>query len=86
MTGKPGPDPEVDDKTILQTLLSAYKPALSSTDVAERAGISQQAMSKHLKRLSKDGYVDSDKVGPARIWWVTDEGRRYLNDAEESDQ
>jgi len=86
VTGKPGPDPRVDDETILQTLLSAYKPALSSTAVADRVGLSQQATSKHLKRLAEDGFVDSDKVGPARIWWVTDDGRRYLNSAAESDQ
>jgi len=86
VTAKPGPDPGVDDHTILQTLVSAYKPALSSTTVADRIGLSQQATSKHLKRLAEDDLVDSDKVGPARIWWITDEGRRYLNSATESDQ
>jgi len=76
----------VDTETILQTLVSAYKPALKTTAVADRIGLSQQATSKHLKRLAEDGYVDSDKIGPARIWWITDDGKRYLNSAADSDQ
>jgi len=83
---KPGPDPSVNTETILRTLASAYKPALSTSDVADRIGLSQQATSKHMKRLSDDGLVDDDKVGPARIWWITDAGRRYLNSTDDSDQ
>jgi DNA-binding transcriptional ArsR family regulator len=41
--------------------------------------LSQPAATKHLERLQKNKLVDSEKVGQARIWWITDEGRRQLD-------
>jgi len=74
----PGPDPSVSDKEILSAIRDAYPPAISSSDIADAVDLSQQATSRHLKRLRENGYVADDKVGPARIWWLTDQGRRYL--------
>jgi len=41
--------------------------------------MSQQAMSQRLKRMESEGLVESDKIGSARIWWPTADGRAQLN-------
>ena len=79
MTPRPGPDPSVEDVDILKTMLMAYPPALGTSDIADRIGLSQQATGRHLNRLEEEGYVESDKVGRARIWWLTDEGKEMVD-------
>lgn len=85
MSGKPGPDPTVSDDEILRTVVLAYSPALGTSDVAEKVGISRQAMDRHLSRLESGGLLESKKVGPATIWWITDDGRAHLAESETSD-
>lgn len=82
MSDRRGPDPDVDDRTFLVEIRLAYKPALGTTEVADRVGLSQQAASKRLERLEEYRLVESDKVGNARIWWLTDDGCRHLDAAE----
>ncbi|MFB9812672.1 MULTISPECIES: winged helix-turn-helix domain-containing protein [Haloarcula] len=60
----------------------AYKPALGTTEIADMVGISQQAASKRLSRLEEERLIESDKIGNARAWWLTDNGRRYLDSSE----
>jgi predicted transcriptional regulator len=72
----------VPDIDYLKVMNRAYKPALPTTEIADEVGISQPAASKHLKRIQEEGLVDSDKVGQARIWWITDTGKRYLSSHE----
>lgn len=60
----------------------AYKPALGTTEIADMVGISQQAATKRLNRLEEERLIESDKIGNARAWWLTDYGRRYLDSSE----
>ncbi|MFB6196377.1 MAG: winged helix-turn-helix domain-containing protein [Haloplanus sp.] len=86
MPTRPGPDPDVPDAEFLRVLRVSYKPALGTTEVANRVQLSQQAASKRLSKLEEYRLVESDKIGNARAWWLTDEGRRRVaNDAFESD-
>jgi DNA-binding transcriptional ArsR family regulator len=82
VTNRPGPDPSVSDEELLRSMHMAYKPALGTTEIAEMVGISQQAASKRLNRLEEERLVESDKIGNARAWWLTDYGRRYLASSE----
>ena len=82
MSDRRGPDPNVDDETFLMEIHLAYKPALGTTEVAERVGLSQQAASKRLQRPEDYRLVESDKIGNARVWWLTDDGRRQLDPEE----
>ncbi|MFC7132345.1 MULTISPECIES: helix-turn-helix domain-containing protein [Salinibaculum] len=84
MVERRGPDPNVPDKEFLYQLHMAYKPVLGTTELAEKVGMSQQAASKRLETLEEYRLVESDKVGNARVWWLTDEGRRQLA-SEEND-
>lgn len=76
---RPGPDPSVSDEDIIRVIVANEKPVMGTTEIADRLGISQQAMSRHLKRLADEGALKTDKVGQARVWWPTDEGFAYLD-------
>lgn len=86
MPEKPGPDPTVTDERFLEILRNDYRPALGTGDIVSRVGLSQQAVSKRLKQLEDDGYVGTHKAGRARIWWITDAGKRFLDDVQSSTQ
>jgi len=77
----PGPDPSVTTTDLLRAIRDAYPPALGTNDIAERIDQSQQVAHKHLSRLEDEQppLVESMKVGRARIWWLTDAGRRRLS-------
>jgi len=77
----PGPDPAVTATELLRTIRDAYPPALGTNDIAERIDQSQQVAHKHLSRLEDEQppLVESMKVGRARVWWLTDAGRRRLS-------
>ncbi|WP_227015821.1 winged helix-turn-helix transcriptional regulator [Haloarcula sp. JP-L23] len=84
MTDRPGPNPSVDDETLIRTILEAYPPALGTSDVAEKVGLSSEATRRHLGRLEEEGYLSTDMLGSVRVWWVTDVGRAYLSGEGES--
>ncbi|WP_254274638.1 winged helix-turn-helix domain-containing protein [Haloarcula marina] len=84
MTDKPGPDPTADRKSILEALALAYSPVLGTSDIAERTGVSRQAVDQRLRRMTEDGLVDTRKIGRARVWWITNEGRAYLDPVTDS--
>jgi predicted transcriptional regulator len=52
---------------------------MTTTEVADEVGLSQQAMSRHLKRMEGEGLLRSDKIGSAKIWWPTDDGLAQLS-------
>lgn len=86
MGDKPGPDPTAKPGEILRILKLAYPPALGTTDIADEIGISQQATQKHLRRLEGDGFIESRKVGRAKIWWLTDEGEKRASSYSDESQ
>jgi Mn-dependent DtxR family transcriptional regulator len=77
---KPGPDKQVSDRAILVAVRDLYGPAVGTSEVAEEVGVSRQTADKHLRRLESDGLVNSRMVGQVRVWWLDDDGERYLAD------
>ena len=85
MTERPGPNPSVSDEALIRAILEAYPPALGTSDVADKVDLSSEATRRHLNRLAENGYLNTDKLGSVRVWWVTPEGRDYLSsDVDES--
>jgi predicted transcriptional regulator len=76
---KPGPDPEVDKEQIIRELILAHPPVLGASDIAERTGISRQAIHRRLRQMQEDGLVNSRKIGRVRVWWPTDQGREFAD-------
>lgn len=79
MVPKPGPNPSLDDIEILQFISDSYGPAVGTADIAEHFDVKTQTASKYLNRLSEGGFVETRKVGRARIWWLTPAGEREIS-------
>lgn len=76
----PGPDPAVSDCEVIREILLHPHPAIGTADVADLVDVSRQAADRYLRRMKKEGLIDSTKVGTSRVWWVSNEGRRYFED------
>lgn len=68
----------VPDDDILKAIRDHYAPVIGTADLADEVGISRQAVDKRLRRFESDGLVETDKIGRARIWWLTTDGKRKL--------
>jgi len=82
MAPKPGPDREATDERILRAIRDAYPPAVGTSDIADELGVSRQAVDRHLRELVDKGYVNTSKIGRSRAWWLSDEGRKKLAEAD----
>lgn len=80
MSPKPGPDRTATDESILKAIKDAYSPAVGTSEVAERVGVERQTADRHLRRLDEEGLVNTRMTGQSRVWWLSDEGLRYLDD------
>jgi len=80
MSPKPGPDREVTDEQFLSAVLQAYSPAVGTSDVAERVGVERQTADKYLRSLADEGLVNTRMIGQVRVWWLSDKGRKVLDD------
>jgi DNA-binding MarR family transcriptional regulator len=76
---KPGPDPTVTQTDVLKEIRLAYPPVQAPKDLAERLDISNTAVSNKLQDMEEKGWVESERVGRARVYWVTDTGRAQLD-------
>jgi len=77
---KRGPNRSVSNMQILRVIRNDFRPVLGTVDIADEIEMSQQGAIKRLSELKKDGHLHSDKIGQARIWWLTDKGRRHLSE------
>lgn len=76
---KRGPDPEGEPGDYLRAIRDAYKPALGTSEIAEKIGVARQTATGHLEDLVDDDLLETDKIGRVRVWWLTDKGQRYLD-------
>jgi predicted transcriptional regulator len=77
---KPGPERVATTEKLLMAIRDAYPPALGTSDIAESLGVKRQTVDKHLRSIAEEGLVDTDMVGQSRIWWLTDDGRKWLSE------
>jgi len=82
---KPGPDPTVSQLDILKEIRLAYPPVQAPKDLAERLEISNTAISNKLQDMEGKDWVESERVGRARVYWITDLGRAQLDPEFSSD-
>ncbi len=77
-----GRDETVDDSEILRLFEEAEDPFLFTGEVAEEIGFSNQGALPRLKKLEEREHLQSKRGGKVLAWWLTDEGRRYLDGLE----
>jgi len=70
------------DQEYLQQAILNPDPVFTAVELAEDVGVTQQAAHSKLSNLEDRGLVRSKEVGSrARVWWVTDAGRRAYDES-----
>ena len=75
----PGPDRQATNKQILREVRNHYSPAVGASEVAERVEVSRQTVDRHLRNLEEEGLVNTRKIGRVRVWWLSDDGKVFLD-------
>jgi hypothetical protein len=79
MTGR---KPEISDKEILQVFAESTDSVLSAPEIAEQFDYSTPGIYKRLRALQDESRLNSKKIGQGRAWWLTDEGKQYLDEVD----
>lgn len=65
----------VSDDELLAAIYTHLDPAVTASDIADRVGLTPQAVNKRLPRLINEGYVRKKEVGAsAVVYWLTESG------------
>lgn len=76
----PGPERQVPEIDVLEALALSRAPVAGTSEVADEIEVERQTAEKYLWDLNASGMVATRKIGQARIWWLTDEGREKLSE------
>jgi predicted ArsR family transcriptional regulator len=68
----------VSDAEILSIFADASDPFLTTNEVAGELEFSNAGARKRLYALVDEGYLDLKRVGRSPVWWLTDDGREFL--------
>ncbi len=72
----------VSDEAILREFLLSSDPVQTTTELVEPLDMTRQGVHSRLQTLQEQGYLDSKEVGSkARVWWITDDGHAYVDQA-----
>ncbi|WP_424005665.1 FaeA/PapI family transcriptional regulator (plasmid) [Haloarcula salina] len=68
-----GPDPKATDEEIIELIVSAETPFVTTGDIAEAVSLSSERARQRLNQLDKQGKIDRTKVGSsAVVYWIPD--------------
>ncbi|WP_435319033.1 hypothetical protein [Haloarchaeobius sp. TZWSO28] len=70
------------DVEILSIFIDSEDPVLSAPEVSEHLSIGKQGTYQRLRELHDRDLLDTKKVGQGRAWWITDEGRAFVEDTQ----
>jgi predicted transcriptional regulator len=74
-----GRKPTISDERLLREIALSPDPVVTTTEVADRVGMTQQAIYQRFQGFEEKGWLRSKLVGAnARVWWLKDEGRQHL--------
>lgn len=74
------PESDISDVDFLRQMILSPDPIVTSKELVQQFGLTQQAVYSRLRKLEAEDYVDSKKVGSrARVWWVTEAGVDRVN-------
>mgnify|MGYP002338732209 CR=1 FL=1 len=76
----PGPDRQATNKQILREIRNHYSPAVGASEVADRIDVSRQTVDRHLRELADEGLVNTRKIGRVRVWWLSNDGRKRIDE------
>lgn len=77
-----GRPPRVEASEVCRVIALHPEPIVTAADVHETLDMTRAGARKRMDRLVEDGYLESKTIGAAgKVYWLTDAGRRKLNDA-----
>lgn len=69
--------PKVTGRDVRRALSAHPQPVATAADLADRLGVSAEAVRRHLTALHEDGQVERKSVGArAVVWWVESDAHR----------
>jgi predicted transcriptional regulator len=71
----------VNDATIIREIALARGPAVFAVELTGPLDMSRQGVDRRLRDLQDKGLVNSKKAGRARMWWVSDDGWKLLEES-----
>ena len=81
-----GPDPKHSDEEILKLFRDTADPVLFASEVAESLSTTRQTVYNRMVELLEKGYVRTKKAGKrSRIYWISYEGMKHLEDYQQSE-
>jgi predicted ArsR family transcriptional regulator len=69
----------VSDAEILRFFEESSDPFLTTVEVAEFLGFSNEGARKRLYDLADEGLIDFKRVGRSPAWWITNSGRELID-------
>lgn len=75
--GKPGPDPEITQESVLEVFSELDDPCtpLTAQEIADDLDCSRRTALRRLKELHEESELQSKKVGGrSRVWWQSGTG------------
>lgn len=70
---------QIADKEILMRFVVSPEPVLVASEVAEEIDMTRQGTAARLEKLEDRGLIKSAKKASSRVWWITPEGREFLD-------
>lgn len=78
-----GRRPETSDREILRIFDERGEHVLSTVEVSDILSYTQGGTYKRLTKLESAGVLNSKSLGNANAWWITSEGKDFLESGHE---
>jgi len=69
----------IQDFEFLKVIEHLDDPACSAKEIAAELPIGETGVYKRLQDLDERGLIESKRVGPARIYWISNDGIAFLD-------
>lgn len=87
INSKMGRPRKVSNTDILQVLRPTVDPtnlrAMTTSAVSEQVDLGRDQTRNRLNDLAVEGWVGRERFSDTMIWWLTEEGRDYLDELED---
>jgi len=69
---------QTTDTQILEAIALSPHPVVVASELAEDLNMTRQGVHSRLTELEEEGYIESAMKAASRVWWLTDDGRKYI--------
>jgi predicted ArsR family transcriptional regulator len=78
----PGPEPADDDIVFLRQIKIRPEGFATASDIVDEVEVGQKQTRNRLNQLVDDDLLNVGTVGTTKVYWLSDEGKQALMDAE----